>query len=141
MENTGTTAAPAEKKNDKHVHFYGHVAKFPRNTKAKSAYLFMENVKVPKNRVWYVMVQKQDNELQMIKYNRVAGVNLQTFVEQLCVYYGTQYAEFPEVQAAMALLEVSGEDKFAIIRNISPIKIGGQPMISKITEDLIKLLA
>lgn len=141
METPSNAPSPADKKSDKHVHFYGHVARFPKNTRAKNAYLFMENVKVPQNRVWYLLVEKQDSELQMIKYNRAAGVNLQLFVEQLCEFYAKEYADSPEVLAAMARLEVYGEDKFSIIRNISPIKVGGRKLISKITEDLIKLLA
>lgn len=141
MENSITSKDAQDKKSEQHVHFYGHVAKFPKNTRAKSAYVFMENVKVPKNRVWYVLIQRQDTELQMLKYNRVAGVNLQHFVAQLCEFYATQYADQPEVQQAMAGLEVLGEEKFSIIRNIPSIKIDGKFMITKISEDLIKILS
>lgn len=129
-----------------HVQLYGRVAKFPKNVRAKKAYLFLENVKVPKNKVWYLLVEKQaaedgDAELQMLKYNRVAGVNLQDFVSELCVYYTGVYAGQPIVLDALKRLEVAGEDKFSVIRNISPIKMDGMPMVSRIMGDLIKLLA
>ncbi|MCK9415857.1 hypothetical protein M0Q97_04285, partial [Candidatus Dojkabacteria bacterium] len=58
------------------VNLYGKVAKFPRNTKAKKAYQFLENIKIPKNKLWYFIIEKEvvinENnnyeELQIIKY-------------------------------------------------------------------------
>ncbi len=98
-------------------------------------------MKVPKNRVWYLIVEKQGSELQMVKYNRVEGVDLHKFVQQLCAYYAQAHAGDAGVLEALGRLEVSGEDKFSVIRNISPVLVGGKPMITKIMEDLIKLLA
>lgn len=136
-----------EQPKDKHVNFYGHVAKFPRNVKAQNAYMFLEKVKVPKNRVWYVFVEPQLSadggaaELQMLKYNRVEGVNLHDFVQELCSYYAEAFAGEPAVLEALSRLEVVGEDKFAVIKNISPVKMGGMPMVARVMGDLIKLLA
>jgi hypothetical protein len=132
---------------DKHVNFYGHVAKFPKHVKAQNAYAFLEKVKVAKNKVWYVFVEPQLSadgsvaELQMLKYNRVEGVNLHDFVRELCGYYAEAYAAEPAVLEALSKLEVVGEDKFAVIRNISPVKMGGMPMVARVMGDLIKLLA
>ena len=55
-----------DKKNESQVDFTGKVAKFPRNVKASKAYNFLENVKVSKKSIWYIMVEKQDSELQMV---------------------------------------------------------------------------
>jgi hypothetical protein len=55
-----------DKKNEGNVETFGKVAKFPKNTKASKAYNFLENVKVSKKSIWYIMVEK-DQELQMVK--------------------------------------------------------------------------
>lgn len=127
--------------NNEKIGLYGKIAKFPKNVKASKAYAFLENVKIPKGKVWYILVEKQDTELQMVKYNRVEGVNLQQFISELKTYYLKKYADNPEIVKAMSQLEVVGEDKFSIIRNISKIKIDGKLLVTKITEDLIRLLA
>jgi len=41
----------------------------------------------------------------------------------------------------MSEIEVDGNDKFSRIKNISKIKVGGKLLVTKITEDLIKLLS
>lgn len=74
------------KANEKKVETFGKVAKFPKNTKASRAYNFLENVKVSKKSIWYIMVEK-DNELQMVKYNNKEGVDLNKFVNELKTYY------------------------------------------------------
>ncbi|MDV7393503.1 hypothetical protein RZS08_19165, partial [Arthrospira platensis SPKY1] len=56
-------------KTNEEVETIGKVARFPKNTKASKAYNFLENVKVSKKSIWYIMVEKQDSELQMVKYN------------------------------------------------------------------------
>ena len=75
-----------DKKNEGNVETFGKVAKFPKNTKASKAYNFLENVKVSKKSIWYIMVEK-DNELQMVKYNVKEGVDLNKFVSELKTYY------------------------------------------------------
>ena len=130
-----------ESKANNHVTVYGKVAKFPKNVKTNKAYSFLENVKIPKGKIWYILVEKQDNELQMVKYNRVEGVNLQLFVSDLKTYYLRKYHTNQEITEALKKLEVVGEERFSIIKNISKIKIDGKELIAKIAEDLIHLLA
>ena len=55
--------------NNEKVKTFGKIAKFPKNVKASKAYNFMENVKISKKSIWYLMVEKDENELQMVKYN------------------------------------------------------------------------
>ena len=49
-----------EEKNEK-VQFIGKVAKFPRKTNASKALNFLENVKISKSSIWYLLVEKQLN--------------------------------------------------------------------------------
>lgn len=129
----------SNKKNS--VDIIGKIAKFPNDVQAHKAYMFMENIKIAKNKVWYIMVQKQDDQLQMVKYNRVEGVNLNDFMLQLKEYYKQKYSNNNLLLESLDKIEVTGEDKFSIIRNIPQITIENKSLISKITEDLIVLLS
>ena len=130
---------------NKKVDFYGKIAKFPKNTKAQKAYNFLENIKIPKNKLWYFIIEKEiiikdgeDNyeELQVIKYNNKEGINCQKFVEALKTYY----IEDIEITKHIKDLRIDGNDNFSVIRNIPNVDINGKKLISILTEDLIKLL-
>lgn len=125
----------------KDVEFIGKIAKLPKGVKASKAYNFLENVKVSKSSIWYLMIEKQDNELQMVKYNFKKGVDLSQFVKDLKSYYISKYYNNKDYTKLIENIEVDGNDKYSWIRNIPMIEVDGRKMISKITEDLIKLLS
>jgi hypothetical protein len=118
------------------VKFYGKVVKMPNDTQASKSINFLENIRVSKQKLWYILIQKQNDELQMIKYNNKLGVNMKLFMEQLQEYYkkDERIIEF------ISKFEIDGNDKFSIIKNIPNVKIGDKKLITIITEDLIKLL-
>jgi hypothetical protein len=128
-----------EKTHEK-VDFTGKVAKFPKNTKASKAYNFLENVKVSKKSIWYIMVEK-DNGLQMVKYNYKEGVDINKFVNELKSYYISKNKENKSICEAISKMSVDGNDKYSMIRNIPLVEVDGRKMISVITQDLIKLLS
>lgn len=123
------------------VETIGKVAKFPKNTKASKAYNFLENVKISKKSIWYLMIEKDDNELQMVKYNYNEGVDLAKFVAELKTYYLNTFKGNKAICEAVNKLTVDGNDKYSMVKNITPIDINGKKLITKITEDLIKLLS
>jgi len=123
------------------VQFYGKLAKFPKGTKASKSYNFLENVKIAKSSIWYIMVEKCENELQMVKYNYKKGVDLSKFLNDLKTYYTKQFAGNTNVIRLIEAIEIDGNDKYSWIKNIPLIEVQGKKMISKITEDLIKLLS
>lgn len=123
------------------VDFSGKVARFPKNVKASKAYNFLENVKVSKKSIWYLMIEKQDNELQMVKYNYKEGVDLTKFVNELKSYYTKKYSNEPKIQKLIESIYVDGNDKYSMVKNIPAVSLDGKKMITKITEDLIKLLS
>lgn len=129
--------------NEGKIDMYGKIAKFPKNTKASSAINFLENVKLSKNRIWYIMVEKQDDELQMVKYDMKKGVNLSLFVNELKKHYINKYDGNKEVVAQLEKIQLAGdrEGTFSAIKNIPPIEIDGKKIITRITEDLIKVLS
>ena len=129
-----------DRKNESKVETFGKVAKFPKNVKASKAYNFLENVKVSKKSIWYIMVEK-DNELQMVKYNFKEGVDLNKFVNDLKTYYLAKHKNNKMICEAVSKIAVDGNDKYSMIRNIPLVEVDGRKMISKITEDLIKLLS
>lgn len=122
------------------VKTYGRVAKFPKNVKASKAFNFLENVKVSKKSIWYIMVEKLDNELQMVKYNHKEGVDLNKFVNELKSYYLTKYKD-PKLKKIIESIYVDGNDKYSMVKNIPLVEVEGKKLITKITEDLIKLLS
>jgi hypothetical protein len=130
-----------EKADESKVETIGKVARFPKNTKASKAYNFLENVKISKKSIWYIMVEKQENELQMVKYNYKEGVDLGKFVNELKSYYTKKYSSDSNVCALIEGIIVDGNDKYSMIKNIPLVTIEGRKMISIITEDLIKLLS
>lgn len=123
------------------ANFIGRVAKFPKNTKASKAYNFLENVKVPKKSIWYIMVEKQDNELQMVKYNVKEGVDLNKFVNELKTYYVNKYKSDSKTRKLIESIYVDGNDKYSMVKNIPLIELDNKKLITKITEDLIRLLS
>jgi hypothetical protein len=130
-----------DEKNESKVDFTGKVARFPKNVKASKAYNFLENVKVSKKSIWYIMVEKQDSELQMVKYNVKEGVDLTKFVGDLKTYYIKKYNTEDKVKKLIESIYVDGNDKYSMIKNIPTIELDGRKLITKITEDLIKLLS
>lgn len=127
---------------NKSMKVYGKVAKFPKNSKASKCYNFLENIKIPKNKLWYFIIEKDDEctknseELQVIKYNNKQGVNCSEFMENLTEYYKNDNT----VSKYISNFEIIGNNDFSIIKNIPNIEIEGKKLISKLTEDLIKLL-
>lgn len=121
---------------DKNVNFYGKVARFPKNTKASKAYNFLENIKVSKKHLWYILIEKDDSGLQIIKYNNKLGFNLYDFVSELKKYYSKDEEICPYIEK----LEIVGEDKFSVIKNIPDVMVNGKKLVSVLTEDLIRLL-
>jgi hypothetical protein len=136
-----TSVEDAVEKTEEKVLTYGKVAKFPKNVKASKAYNFLENVKVSKKSIWYIMVEKQDDELQMVKYNNKEGVDLNRFVNELKTYYLKKYIKETKVCKLIESIKVDGNDKYSMVKNIPLITVDGRKMISIITEDLIKLLS
>ena len=130
-----------EKTHEGNVETFGKVAKFPKNTKASKAYNFLENVKVSKKSIWYIIVEKQNNELQMVKYNVKEGVDLSKFVKELKGYYTKKYEKDAKFIEAISKISVDGNDKYSMVKNIPLVEVEGKKMITKITEDLIRLLS
>ena len=87
------------------------------------------------------MIEKQDNELQMVKYNVKEGVDLTKFVNELKSYYTKKYSNEPKMKQLIESISVDGNDKYSMVKNIPAVSVDGKKMITKITEDLIKLLS
>ena len=122
---------------DKKIQFIGKVAKMPKNIKAKNAYTFLENIKVSKKKLWYILIEKDENELQCIKYNNKIGVNLKVFVEQIKEYHKKDKDLYEYIEK----LTIDCNDKFSIIKGISDIEVKpGKKLITFLTEELIQLL-
>jgi hypothetical protein len=130
-----------EKILEKNIKFFGKIAKLPKGTAASKGYSFLENIKISKSSIWYLLVEKQNNELQMVKYNYTKGVDLYKFVSDLKSYYISKNSNNINLCKLIESIEVDGNDKYSWIKNIPLVEVDGKKMISTITEDLIKLLS
>jgi hypothetical protein len=126
---------------EKKLQLIGKVARLPKGVKAHKGLNFMENIKIPKSSIWYIMVEKQDNELQMLKYNLTKGVDLSKFINELKSYYAKKFVKNPKLVESINSIEIDGNDKYSWIKNIPYVEVEGKKMISILTEDLIKLLS
>jgi len=133
----------SDKNSDKNVKLIGKIAKFPKNTTAKNAYNFLENIKINKKKLWYFIIEKEIiekgntfEELQVIKYNNKEGINCRTFVEKLTEHYKKDEVMYNYIQQFV----IDGSENFSIIRNIPNVEINGKKLISILTENLIQLL-
>lgn len=140
-QNTTKSSDEDPKMESKDVKFFGKIAKLPKGTKASKGYNFLENIKVSKSSIWYLLVEKQDNELQMVKYNHKKGVDLSKFVNELKTYYISKNKNNAKVCNMIESIAVDGNDKYSWIKNIPLIEVDGKKMVTRITEDLIKLLS
>lgn len=123
------------------VKTYGKVATFPKNIKASRAYNFLENVNISKKSIWYIVIEKQSDELQLLKYNNKEGVDINKFVNELKGYYISKNKTNKLLCEAISKIGVDGNDKYSRITNIAKVKVDEKLLITKITEDLIKLLS
>jgi hypothetical protein len=132
---------PKDLPKNENVRTVGRVARFPKGVQASKALNFLENVKISKKSIWYLMIEKQDDELQLVKYNYKEGVDLNKFVNELKAYYLSKSKGNKAICEAINKIEVDGNDKYSKVKNISKVKIDGKLLITKITEDLIQLLS
>jgi hypothetical protein len=77
----------------------------------------------------------------MVKYNHKKGVDLSKFVGDLKSYYISKNKSNQKICKLIENISIDGNDKYSWIKNIPPIEVDGRKMITKITEDLIKLLS
>ena len=127
---------------EKKIQLIGKIAKLPKGVKASKGLNFMENIKVPKSSIWYIMVEREkDTELQMLKYNTNEGVDLSKFTNELKGYYSKKFAKNEKLVKLIESIQIDGDDKYSFIKSIPSVSVDGKKLITIITEDLIKLLS
>lgn len=130
--------------NKNQIELNGKIAKFPKGTKAFTALQYLEKVRVNPNKLWYIIVENQNNELGLVKYNRNKGVDLLEYTLELKNHYRLMFKYDENIVKSIESIEVIGEQDFSVIKNIPLIIINENTkltLLGKITSDLIKLLA
>ena len=120
---------------------HGKIVKLDKNADALK---FMEDIKIPKKDLWYMIVEKQkeedvDTSLHMVKINE-KGSDITQFVAELKLYYLKKFEEQEKLKSLIEKIKVKGNHKFSIIENIPSVKVGDKTLVSRITEDLVRLL-
>lgn len=127
--------------NKKDIELTGKIAKFPKNTKAVNALKFLENIKVNPKKLWYIIIEDQDTELKLVKYNRNNDIDLNEYTLELKNRYLKLYSQNEKMVEQLNNIVVVTEKDFSLIKNIPEIIIEEKSLISVITGDLIKLLS
>lgn len=121
------------------IELIGKIAKFPKDTTAVNAIQFLEKIKVNPKKLWYIIIESQCNELKMVKYNRNNDESLVKYTNALKQWYKENYKT---ITNEIDKITIVGESDFSIIKNIPHVILeNNKTLLSKITEDLIKLLA
>lgn len=113
------------------IEFFNKIAIFKHTIKANDALLFLESTKINKDKLWYFMMDRNENSVQVVKYNPNMGFDLNKFVSELVIYYKKQ----PALIEHMCDIKVSGNKEFTVIENLTPV------IKNLIKIDLVKLLS
>lgn len=124
---------------DVKIQYTGKVARF-KGADTNDAYQYLKSIKTKSDRLWYMIVEKQDNGLTMLKYNSKAQLCLDDFVRGLKYYYKDLYKDNVELCEALDGMFIIGEDSWVSVANI-PNEVGGVKLFSKLMEDLTTLLS
>lgn len=130
------------KEKEKLVEFYGKVARLPKGTKASEGLRFLQSneSKLASKNIWYIMVEKQDDHLQMLRYDPAQGEHLSDFVVALKEYYLNHFSKYPDICEKIQNIVVEGDESMVMIKNIPKISINNESLIKRITVDLIRTL-
>lgn len=124
------------------INLTGKVAKFPNDVNAVTAFKYLQNIKVNPNKLWYILIENQGNELKMVKYNQQNKTSLVKYTTALQEYYMNTFKDDEKIMESLNKIQIVGENNFSVIKNIPNIQINEeQTLLCKITQDLIKLLA
>lgn len=118
----------------KDIVFFNKIAIFEKSVMAKDAYNILESLKVDKNKLWYFMMDRNDNSIQIVKYNYEQGFHLLNLVSELFKKYDT----VPQLKESLTSqnIKFSGGKEFVVISNLNEnlknlIKIDITKLLSK----------
>ncbi|NPV13274.1 MAG: hypothetical protein HPY57_16055 [Ignavibacteria bacterium] len=126
---------PKEPKMEK-FEFVGKIAKFPGNIKPSVSLVLLENNKVSKEKLHYIISEQTPDTLVVIKYNENAEIKLTEFITILMQYY----MKNEQLRQPFSKIVVEGTEHYSIIKNIPNILFGERKLIQVINDDLVKLL-
>lgn len=113
------------------IEFINKVAVFKKTMKAKDALLTLENGKIDKNKLWYFIMDRNEDTIQIVKYNVDEGFNLVKFTNEVFGFYKKN-----ESNSYLKNIQISGAKEFVVISGIS-----NKENKEKIKKDFIKLLS
>jgi len=116
--------------------FIGKIAKFPSKIKPSVSIVLLENNKVSKDKLHYIISEQTPNTLVVIKYNEKANIKLTEFITTLMEYYKRN----EQLKQPFSKIVVEGTEQYSIIKNIPDIKFGDRKLMQVLNDDLVKLL-
>ncbi|MCK9446046.1 hypothetical protein M0Q50_04050 [bacterium] len=117
------------------VIFEGKIAKFPNNSKPSKSIILLENNKISKDKLHFI-ISEQTDSIILYKYNNDSKYKLNEFVNTFIDCHQTN----PKISKLFLGITNEGTEHYAMIKNIPDIKLGEKKLINLISDDLIKLL-
>jgi hypothetical protein len=118
----------------------GKVASF-KGARTKDAFAFLQTIKTKSDRLWYVLIEKDENGFSALRYNTKASVRLKDFIEGLKGYYTNKYSLNVQLCERIKSIRVIGEDRFVTVENIPFDNIEGVSFMSIMMKDITELLS
>lgn len=110
--------------------FEGKIVQFPADTKMVSAYKLLEDKKVSKEKLHYIITEANKTTLLIAKYNEKASVKLLEFMQTLLDVYNKK-----GLKEQFSSIKLDGNDTYCIIMGIP------EKAVTLINKDLVKLLS
>jgi hypothetical protein len=114
----------------------GKIVNFSNCIKPSISIVMLENNKISKDKLHYIISEQTKNSLVVLKYNEKAEIKLTDFANTLITYYKKNINS----KNIFDNIIVEGSEQFSIIKNIPDINIGNKKLIQLLKDDFIKLL-
>jgi len=116
--------------------FNGKIVSMPSNIKPSVSIVMLENNKISKDKLHYIISSQTKDSLVVLKYNKKAEIKLTEFTNTLIDYYKLNET----VKNIFDEIVVEGTKDYTIIKNIPDLLMGGEKLINVLNKNIIKLL-
>ena len=106
----------------------GKIAKLPSQIKPSQSIIILENNKISKNKLHYIITKSSQNSITLLKYNEKADIKITEFINALLKHY--EKNDKLKINNIIA----EGTEHFSFIKNIP------SNFIDMIYNDIVKLL-
>ena len=136
IDKTGNVKTPKTPEIKEQFNFDGKIVEMPSKIKPSVSIVILENNKISKDKLHYIISKQTNDTLVVLKYNEKAEIKLTEFVNTLITFYSKN----ENLKNLFDKIVVEGNDSFSIMKNIPNVNLGEKSLMETLSENLIKLL-